>query len=121
MSRNKATTGPKAVRFDGLTFAPRFAYGEQAAVAEVTGSGDGTPLGTGFARLTMAEIPWTVQYDEVVLVLEGSVTIRTAQGDFEAGPRDSVWLPKGTDLTYLSESALVFFAIHPSDWQEQLP
>lgn len=120
MSQKKAGAGPRAVRFDDLTFAPRFAYGEQAAVAEVTGSGDGTPLGTGFARLTKAEIPWTVQYDEVLLVLEGSVTIHTELGDFEAGPKDSVWLPKGTSLTYQSESALVFFAIYPSNWSESL-
>lgn len=121
MSQKQAKTGPRTLRFDDLNFSPRFAYGEQAAVAEITGSGDGTPLGTGFARLTKAEIPWTVRYDEVVLVLEGFVTVRTEQGDFEAGPGDSVWLPEGTRLIYRSESALLFFAIHPSNWSESQP
>ena len=45
---------------------------------------------------------------------------RFAYGE-QAGPRDSVWLPEGTELTYLSESALLFFAIHPSNWQESQP
>ena len=109
---------PRAIPFDALTFAPRFAYGEMASAVEVTGTGDGTKLGTGFARFTNAEIPWTVQYDEVVLVLEGQVTVKTPDGDIHAGPHDSIWLPKGTELTYVSASALVFYTIHPASWAE---
>lgn len=112
------TSGPKTIKFGQLRFGPRFAYGDQATVVEVTGTGEQTALGTGFARFTNAEIPWTVKYDEVVLVLEGSVTIRTQSGDLEAGPNDCIWLPKNTELTYVSESALVFYAIHPSNWAE---
>ena len=102
--------------FAGQDFVPRFEYGAMAQIAEVTGSGHGTQLGTGFARFTDAEIPWTVQYDEVLLVLEGEVTVRTATGDQTAGPKDCIWLPNGTKLTYISKSALVFYAIHPADW-----
>lgn len=108
----------RQIGFDDLNFAPRFAYGDQADVVEVTGTGDGTVLGTGFARFTRAEIPWTVKYDEVILVLEGNLTVRTPEGNLEAGPRDSIWLPKGTELTYIAESALVFYTIHPANWSE---
>ncbi len=118
MTQNGNPCGPRKIHFDQLGFAPRFAYGEMAAVAEVTGSSDNTALGTGFGRFKNAEIPWTVKYDEVLLVIEGSVTVRTASGDLEAGPCDCVWLPRGTDLTYISESALVFYAIHPNNWSE---
>ena len=109
----------RRIGFDTLAFAPRFAHGDMGQVVEVTGTGEGTVLGTGFARFTDARIPWTVRYDEVLLVLEGRVTVRTAQGDLEAGPRDCVWLPEGTELTYVSESALVFYAIHPADRAEE--
>ena len=111
-----AKSAPCRMAFGDLSFQPRFAYGDQAQIAEVTGSGEGTVLGTGFARFAEASIPWTVQYDEVLLVIEGKVTVRTATGDFEAGPRDCIWLPKGTELHYESEGALVFYAIHPSNW-----
>ena len=113
-----AQSQARRIVFDALEFAPRFAYGEQAGVVEVTGTRDGTALGTGFARFTEAEIPWTVRYDEVVLVLDGHLTIRTADGAIEAGPRDCIWLPKDTALTYIADSALVFYAIHPADWAE---
>jgi len=106
------------VGFQELEFNSRFAYGDHAAVAEVTGTGDGTALGTGFVRLTDAEIPWTVQYDETVLVLEGTFEVRTPGGTLVAGPRDCIWLPKGTELTYVAASALVFYAIHPANWAD---
>ena len=32
-------------------------------------------------------IPWTVRYDEVLLVVEGEITIQTDQGDLVAGPK----------------------------------
>ena len=118
---NKQDNGARArnVAFSELPFQPRFAYGEQAEVAVVTGPEDGTALGSGFARLHRATISWTVQYDEVLLVLEGEVTVETALGAFALGPLDCAWLPKGTELVYRSESALVFYAIHPSDWAER--
>ena len=112
---------PRHIAFSELPFQPRFAYGEQAEVAVVTGSEDGTALGSGFARFHRATIPWTVQYDEVLLVLEGEVTVETALGAFALGPQDCAWLPKGTELVYRSESALVFYAIHPSDWDKRPP
>ncbi len=108
----------KEVRFDQLNFTPRFAYGDQASVVEVSGTGEGTVLGTGFGRFTDAEIPWTTKYDEVLLVIEGQVTVRTPDGDLQAGPNDCIWLPSGTELTYVAKSALVFYAIHPSNWAE---
>ena len=40
-------TAARKIAFDGLTFGPRFAYGEMAGVTEVVGGGDGTALGTG--------------------------------------------------------------------------
>lgn len=61
-------------------------------------------------------IPWTVQYDEVVLVLEGSFTVRTDDGVLNGSAMDSIWLPAGTKLTYKAEEALLFYAIHPANW-----
>ena len=116
--KTAAKTAPRRVAFGDLRFDPRFEYGDQAQIAEVTGSGDGTVLGTGFARFSKASIPWTVRYDEVLLVIEGEVTLHTAEGAFVAGPKDCIWLPAGTALRYESEDALLFYAIHPSNWAD---
>ena len=109
----------QVMTFAGQEFSPRFAHGDMAQVTEVTGVSIGTRLGTGFGRFIDAEIPWTVRYDEVLLVLEGQLTVRTGSGDLTAGPRDCVWLPAGTGVTYIAESALVFYAIEPANWAEK--
>lgn len=112
-------SSPRVARLAEQVFAPRFAYGEMAEASQVCGSGDGTALGTGYARMTNAEIPWTTRYDEVVLVLEGSLKIETDAQTLSAGPQDCIWLPAGTELVYRTASALVFYAIHPADWAER--
>lgn len=110
---------PRAIAFSDLTFVPRAQDGNMAELAEICGEADGTPLGTGFCRLTKAAIKWTVRYDEVLIVLEGQVRVHTAAGVLTAGPKDSIWLPAGTALTYEAEDALVVYAIHPVDWQKR--
>ena len=109
----------RVATFLAAEFQPRFEYGHMAQAAVITGKdGDGTKLGSGFARMTDAEIPWTVKYDEVILVLEGQLTVRTSDGDLTAGPMDCIWLPDGTELTYIAENALVFYAIEPANWSK---
>jgi len=111
-------TAPRRVRFADLEFAPRFEYGEMAEIAGISGSEDGGEFATGWGRLRNARIPWTLRYDEVLTVFEGLLRVRVGADSFELGPRDCLWLPRGTGLVYEAESALVHFAIHPADWQE---
>ena len=108
----------RVMAFDRLEFSPRFEYGEMAQVVEICGSADGTELGTGWGRLTQARIPWTIRYDEVLTVFEGELRLHANGEVHELGPRDAVWLPAGTELIYEAESALIHFAIHPSNWHE---
>ena len=105
-------------QFSDLHFEPRFEYGHMAESAEICGLKDGTSLGTGFARMKNARIPWTIQYDEVLIVFEGELRIHV-NGEIHAlFARDSIWLPAGTELVYEADNALVAYAIHPSNWHE---
>lgn len=80
----------QVMRFDEKLFSPRFEHGDMADVVEVTGSALGTSLGTGFARFADASIPWTVQYDEVIFVLEGQLAIETAAHELIAELGDCI-------------------------------
>ncbi|MEZ5923442.1 MAG: cupin domain-containing protein [Hyphomicrobiaceae bacterium] len=104
---------PKVIRFEDVPFKPRFAYGDQAQIGNVTGSEQGAEFGYGFARMTNAKIPWTITYDEILLVISGVLRVRIASKVLEAGPGDSIWLPAGTELVYECESCLMAYAIHP--------
>jgi len=63
-------------------------------------------------------IPWTIKYDEVLIVFEGRMRIHADGEIYELRARDSLWLLAGTELIYEAEEALVAYAIHPSNWQE---
>ena len=104
---------PMVVAFKALKFNPRFAYGDVCEIGEVIGMAEGTELGTGFARMTKARIPWTVSYDEVLTVVEGALKVHTGGNVHELGRYDSMWIPSGTELIYEAESALVHYAVHP--------
>ncbi|MEM9140096.1 MAG: ethanolamine utilization protein EutQ [Pseudomonadota bacterium] len=110
MAANGATPMP----FDQVAFRPRGEGGDMASLAMLTGAEQGTELGTGFGRLKNAHLTWTLAYDEVLLVIEGRLRVGTPDGTHDLGPKDSIWLPKGTALTYEAEDALIFFAVHPA-------
>ncbi len=103
-------------RFADLRFQPRFAYPEMAEVVEVAGLADRSELSGGFARFTRADIPWQVKYDELILVLAGELTVETPEGRMTAGPQDTIWLPAGTSVRYISDEALVFYSLQPASW-----
>ncbi len=103
-------------RYCDLEFKPRFEYGHMAQIAEICSWKDGTELGTGFARFENAYIPWTIQYDEMLTVLEGVLRVHAGGEIHELQFHDSIWLPTGTELVYESDKALVAYAIHPSNW-----
>lgn len=109
---------PRVNRFADLTFNPRFEYGEQAAAVQICGPDDMSELGAGFGRLTNARFPWTIKYDEILIVLEGEITIHIDGKTLKAGKHDSIWLPAGTALEYEAENALIAYAIHPANWAD---
>ncbi len=105
--------------FNDLVFSPRFEYGDMAEVSEICGSADGSELGCGWGRMTNAYIPWTTSYDEVLTVFEGCLDLHANGEMYRLNVKDSIWLPAGTELIYEAESALIHFAIHPSNWHER--
>ena len=111
-------TPARMISFAQLNFVPRAQGGDQAQLASICGTEEGSELGCGVVRLKGANLDWTVKYDEVLFVLEGSITVTTLQGVFTAGPHDSIWLPKDTPLTYEADNALVFYALHPANWAD---
>jgi ethanolamine utilization protein EutQ len=77
-------------------------------------------FGAGVAVFEKCSMEWTVLYDEYFYCLEGSLTIKTKEGDFVLRPGYGLWLPKGTWLIYeAKERAKVVFTIYPCDWRER--
>lgn len=79
-----------------------------------------TSFGAGVVVFENCSMEWTVLYDEYFYCLEGTLTIKTKNGDFVMRPGYGLWLPKGTWLVYeAKERAKAVFTIYPVDWRER--
>lgn len=70
-------------------------------------------MSVGFARYRAGEAnPWTVAYDEALIVTKGAFTVRTAAGAASAGPGEVIYLPAGAEVVYQADedTELVYVA-----------
>ncbi|WP_027855994.1 cupin domain-containing protein [Marinobacterium jannaschii] len=112
-------TKARLIKHNELEFQHRGGPPGSASVARAVGPDISNSMAAGFARFDGCEISWTLLYDEVIVVMEGTFRIRTPEALLEAKPGDVLWLPDGTELKYEGEQALIFYAVHPGDWKER--
>ena len=91
---------------------------KQFGIADVITSADGAPMAAGVMAWSQCFFPWTLDYDEIDLVLEGELHIR-CQGQTTVGkPGDVLFIPKGSAIEFGTPSAVRFFYVtYPADWQ----
>lgn len=72
-------------------------------------------LPCGFGTWHEAEcVPKTLDYDEVILVLEGTFGIEVDGQKYTAQAGDVINLPMGTSLKYFGTNAKIFFVTTPT-------
>lgn len=74
-------------------------------------------IGFGFARWEGAEVEWTVLYDELIFVIEGTLELRADGEAFRIVPGQLLWIPEGTGLVY-GGHALFGYVVRPANWRE---
>ena len=130
----RPTTLPplKVVRGAGVTMAP---FGEGLAtpgmnvrLKDVITSGDGAPMAAGYMALDApasgaGEFPWTLNYDEIDIVLEGELVITRASvsgsEQVRGGPGDVIYIPQGSSITFGTPSRVRFvYVTFPADWSQ---
>jgi ethanolamine utilization protein EutQ (cupin superfamily) len=83
----------------------------------------GGPITIGFGRYgpekTLSE---TIAVDDLMVVLEGQLSVSSDAGTVEAGPGEIVYMPKGETVTIRShdQGALTAYVTYPH-WQEASP
>lgn len=86
--------------------------------ADVVTSADGSPMTAGYMTLTCGTFPWSLDYDEVQIVLEGELHIGTLDGVKVGRPGDILYVPKGSHITFGTPSWTRFaYVTFPADWQ----
>ncbi|ESL20115.1 ethanolamine utilization acetate kinase EutQ [Escherichia coli] len=83
----------------------------------VTGD-DGSSMAAGFMQWDNAFFPWTLNYDEIDMVLEGELHVRHEGETMIAKAGDVMFIPKGSSIEFGTTSSVKFLYIAwPANWQ----
>ena len=78
-------------------------------------------LGCGLMELDNTDFPWTLNYDEMDVVLEGTLIIKNPDGStVEAKQGEVIFIPKGSSIVFSPAFYTKFlYIVYPADWQSQ--
>ena len=92
----------------------------QVGLADVVTSADKSTMAAGFMAWKECFFPWTLNYDEVDIVLEGELHIRSAGQAVVARAGDVIFIPKGSSIEFGTPSTVRFFYVtYPADYLAQ--
>ena len=97
--------------------AGRTTPGMNVWLKDVVGAQDGSPMGAGYMSLDKGEMQWTLDYDEVDIVLEGELVITRGREQARGKPGDVIYIPKGSRITFGTPSFTRFvYVVFPIKW-----
>lgn len=93
---------------------------KRVGIADVITSDDNSSMAAGYMAWENAFFPWTLNYDEVDVILEGELHIR-CQGETTIGKTgDIMFIPKGSSIEFGTPTKVRFaYIAWPANWQEQ--
>ena len=79
---------------------------------------DGSSMAAGFMQWDNAFFPWTLNYDEIDMVLEGELHVRHQGETLIAKAGDVMFIPKGASIEFGTLSTVRFlYVAWPANWQ----
>ncbi|WP_437889178.1 ethanolamine utilization acetate kinase EutQ [Phytobacter sp. V91] len=79
---------------------------------------DGSSMAAGFMQWDNAFFPWTLNYDEIDMVLEGELHVRHEGETMIAKAGDVMFIPKGSSIEFGTPSTVKFlYVAWPANWQ----
>lgn len=75
-------------------------------------------IGGGLVEMEACEVPWTPNYDEIVIVMDGEMVIRQAGQDHFAQKGDMYLIRYGADIIYKTDTRATFaWVLYPAGWK----
>ncbi len=77
-------------------------------------------LGCGIMEMEQTTFDWTLNYDEIDYVMEGSLAIIKNGKRVTAGPGELILIPKGSVIQFsVPQKARFLYVTYPADWNQQ--
>jgi ethanolamine utilization protein EutQ len=81
---------------------------------------DRSPMGAGYMSLDKGEMAWTLNYDEIDIVLEGELVITRGGEQVRGKTGDVIYVPKGSSITFGTPNWTRFvYVVFPVNWSEK--
>jgi len=99
--------------------------GTNTRLKDVVTTEDRGPMGAGFMALDappggVGQMAWTLNYDEIDIVLEGELVITRGSEQVRGGPGDVIYIPKGSSITFGTPNRTRFvYVVFPVNWNEK--
>ncbi len=120
-TREKAPNGVVLVR--GNSVKPgkfKGAGGKPIGLTDVIGSADRSSIAAGYMQWENCSFPWTLNYDEIDVVLEGELHITCGSTTYVGKPGDVFFIPKGAAIEFGSPGKVRFvYVTYPVNWSAQ--
>jgi ethanolamine utilization protein EutQ len=82
-------------------------------------SKDDSQMSAGFLTIEKSSFDWELCYEEIDIILEGSLSITLNGETFEACQGDVLFVPKGSKVTWRSSGYVkLFYVTYPANWPE---
>ncbi|HCD7969212.1 TPA: ethanolamine utilization acetate kinase EutQ [Citrobacter amalonaticus] len=79
---------------------------------------DGSSMAAGFMQWDNAFFPWTLNYDEIDMVLDGELHVRHEGETMIAKAGDVMFIPKGSSIEFGTQTTVRFlYVAWPANWQ----
>jgi len=94
--------------------------GTNVWLKDVVVTQDRSPMGAGYMSLDKGEMQWTLNYDEIDIVLEGELVISRGSEQVRGKTGDVIYIPKGSSITFGTPSWTRFvYVVFPVNWNEK--
>jgi len=94
--------------------------GTNVRLKDVISTSDGSSMAAGYMALEKGEFPWTLNYDEIDIVLEGELVIKRGNVSVSGHVGDVIFIPKGSQITFGTPNNVRFvYVAFPANWNEQ--
>ena len=75
-------------------------------------------IGGGIVEIEKCEVPWTPNYDEIIIVLEGEMVVRHDGVDLRGQAGDMYLIRYGADIVYKTDTRAKFaWVLYPAQWR----
>ena len=92
--------------------------GDQVYLKDVVTLDESPRLGCGVMEMTASTFDWFLKYDEIDVILEGSLSIVIGDRTVTGNAGDIVFIPKDTAIQFsVPEFARFVYVTYPANWE----